>query len=128
MRTNVRGEVSTGRDRARDLTVLEQGANACDHRRPIPVILRPTSGADGPPVELMDPPRARVIRSDYQGSPIARARNPFSGSIVFAASVNVSRNRGLVTSLSLKLRVPTKSFRRRSWMNGWFGSYPGGGL
>ena len=54
----------------------------------------------------------------YQGRPIAPARKRFSGSIDSHASMNEPRNSGLVTWLSRKLRLETKSFRRRSWMNG----------
>src|SRR2546430_14619443 len=43
------------------------------------------------------------------------------------AFTNSSRNFAFTTSLSRKRWPATKSFRRRSWIIGWFGSYPGGG-
>src|SRR3989442_3320151 len=74
------------------------------------------------------PPDERFCtRQPYHGSPMASARNRFSGSIDSHVSRNDSKNWGVVTWLSRNVRVAVKSFRRRSWMNGWFGSYPGGG-
>ena len=60
----------------------------------------------------------RVVFGTYQGRPIAPARKRFSGSIDSHASMKESQNSGLVTWLARKLRLETKSLRRKSWISG----------